>query len=88
MKNLQPKFAKCSSKDVFLQGPKVNTSFETHSMNNICIIGAGQLGSRHLQALKMVLQPLLITVVDPSSESLKMAEERYQAAAGSGNHQL
>lgn len=68
--------------------PKVNTRFETHFMNNICIIGAGQLGSRHLQALKIVLQPLNITVVDTSEESLKMAEERYQAAAGSGNHQL
>lgn len=57
-------------------------------MNTLCIIGAGQLGSRHLQALKMVLQPLHITIVDPSEESLKRAEERYQLATGSAHHQL
>lgn len=46
---------------------------------NIAIIGAGQLGSRHLQGLKTASSPLAITVVDSSDESLKIAKERYDA---------
>ncbi len=46
---------------------------------SILIIGAGQIGSRHLQALKAVRFPLEIYVVDKSEESLKMAEERYES---------
>lgn len=44
---------------------------------NIIIIGAGQLGSRHLQALKKVKLPLNIQVVDPSGKSLEIARTRY-----------
>ncbi|MFA6908607.1 MAG: Gfo/Idh/MocA family oxidoreductase [Patescibacteria group bacterium] len=44
----------------------------------VYIIGAGQLGSRHLQALKGVGIPLTITVIDPSSASLATAKERYK----------
>lgn len=57
-------------------------------MNTICIIGAGRLGSRHLQALKAVSVPLNITVIDPFSESLKMAQERYESASGSAVHSI
>ena len=46
-------------------------------IKNICIIGAGNLGSRHLQALSKVKIPLNIFVIDPSSLSLKIAKERY-----------
>jgi predicted dehydrogenase len=46
-------------------------------MNNVTIIGAGQLGSRHLQALKSVKFPLNISVIDPSQKSLATAEQRY-----------
>ncbi len=46
-------------------------------MNTIAIIGAGQIGSRHLQALKAVKRPLHINVVDPSEKSLQMAQRRY-----------
>lgn len=48
-------------------------------MNKIYIIGAGNLGSRHLQALKKVNIPLDITVIDPSNKSLAIAQERYRA---------
>lgn len=47
-------------------------------LKNIYIIGAGQLGSRHLQALKSVNELLNITVVDPNPECLKTAQERYE----------
>lgn len=50
-------------------------------LKNVCIIGAGQLGSRHLQALKNVNQPLNIKVFDPNMKSLEVARERYEAVS-------
>ena len=49
--------------------------------NHILIIGAGQLGSRHLQALAMLDREVCISVLDPSSESLNVAKERWNAVA-------
>jgi len=46
-------------------------------MKTICVIGAGQLGSRHLQALKNVSKALRVYVIDPFEQSLKVAKERY-----------
>lgn len=46
-------------------------------MTNILIVGAGQLGSRHLQSLKKVKKYLNISVVDNNPESLQIAHERY-----------
>ena len=46
-------------------------------MKNIAIIGAGQLGSRHLQALVHVQKKINIQVVDSSEDSLKTAEMRF-----------
>jgi len=45
-------------------------------MHNILIVGAGQLGSRHLQGALLSKSELQITVVDPSQISLNVAEER------------
>lgn len=45
----------------------------------ILIIGAGNLGSRHLQALKTVKFPLNIAVIDPNKNSLNIAKERYDS---------
>lgn len=47
-------------------------------MTNITIIGAGQLGSRHLQALALVKQPISIQVIDSSDDSLRIAEARFK----------
>ncbi|OFY84029.1 MAG: hypothetical protein A3F72_18595 [Bacteroidetes bacterium RIFCSPLOWO2_12_FULL_35_15] len=47
-------------------------------MKNIALIGAGQLGSRHLQALALVKQPISIQVIDSSFDSLKIAEARFR----------
>lgn len=55
-------------------------------MKTVFIIGAGQLGSRHLQALKVVKTPLDITVIDPSDMSLKIAKERYEGVPGEKTH--
>ncbi len=48
-------------------------------MNTVFIIGAGNIGSRHLQALKAVKIPLEIIVVDPAQGSLDLSKERYKA---------
>ena len=45
---------------------------------NIAIIGAGQLGSRHLQGIGKSLKNLKIHVVDPSSDALALAEKRLK----------
>ncbi len=45
-------------------------------MKNILIVGAGQLGSRHLQGVLLSRLALKVTVVDPSSESLEVAKLR------------
>lgn len=46
-------------------------------MKTVCIIGAGQLGSRHLQGVHRSSTPLSIWVVDPYTEALEIAKERY-----------
>ncbi len=57
-------------------------------MKNICIIGAGNIGSRHLQGLKNVTIPLNIEVVDPSVESLNISRQRYDQISTSTNHKV
>ena len=57
-------------------------------MKRVKIIGAGQLGSRHLQALKAIPEDLAISVVDPSSESLRVAKERYEAVTSGTTHPI
>ncbi|HBB52565.1 MAG TPA: oxidoreductase [Legionellales bacterium] len=54
----------------------------------IKIIGAGQLGSRHLQALKSVSIPLKIEVIDAFQGSLDTAKERYESIPGFEYHEL
>ena len=46
---------------------------------NVFLIGAGNIGSRHLQALKAVCLPLNIKVVDPNEANLATAKERWEA---------
>lgn len=46
-------------------------------MVNIAIIGAGQIGSRHLQALSQLNRLTNIQIVDPDYRSLESARERF-----------
>ncbi|MCC2615133.1 Gfo/Idh/MocA family oxidoreductase [Aestuariibacter halophilus] len=57
-------------------------------MRNVVLIGAGQIGSRHLQALAKSDTPLLITVVDPNEDSLNTAVQRYEQMQPAGEHIL
>lgn len=51
----------------------------------IAVVGAGQLGSRHLQSIKQVNFPAALFVIDPNEASLKMAESRYDEVADNEN---
>ena len=55
-------------------------------MKYIGVIGAGQLGSRHLQGIVKYLKQLEIYVLDPSFDSLKIAQERENEVAH--NHKV
>lgn len=55
---------------------------------NVAIIGAGQLGSRHLQGLAACKMPLSIYLVDPSLAALDVAQDRYNAINTSATHDL
>lgn len=57
-------------------------------MYNVAIIGAGQLGSRHLQGLKTALSPLAIFVVDSDEEMLLRAKARYEQVSPIGKKQV
>lgn len=57
-------------------------------MFKVKIVGAGQLGSRHLQALKAIKEPLDIQVIDPSDTSLQVAKERYESVATNQEHRI
>jgi predicted dehydrogenase len=46
-------------------------------MKTIALIGAGQIGSRHLQALAKIDIPIKLQVVDPNKDALKVTEKRY-----------
>ena len=56
--------------------------------HNVAIIGAGQLGSRHLQGLAGCETPLTIYLVDPSQTSLEVARERFAVVPTSKFHTL
>jgi len=53
-------------------------------MYKIALIGAGQIGSRHLQALALTTIPISVEVVGRSSQSLVKAKERFEEIQGTG----
>ncbi len=56
---------------------ELQKTFFVNLMKKIALIGAGQLGSRHLQALAKIDIPAVLQIVDPDTDSLKVAQERY-----------
>lgn len=62
-------------------GFEINLSLlsnEKEHMKSIAIIGAGQLGSRHLQGSKRAFELLDIWVMDTNNDSIEIAKERYE----------
>jgi hypothetical protein len=53
-------------------------------MIHCAIIGAGQIGSRHLQALCHLKESARVDLVDPSDESLQTARDRYKEVISPG----
>ena len=47
------------------------------SVKTIAIVGAGQIGSRHLQALAKLDIPVRLQIIDSSEDALKITEKRY-----------
>ena len=45
---------------------------------HVLLVGAGQLGSRHLQAMASCKTNIDVSVVDPSMDALRTAQERLQ----------
>lgn len=56
--------------------------------HRIAIIGAGQLGTRHLQGLVRLSMPCEIHVVDPSVKSLDLARQRVDDVVAAATHAL
>jgi len=54
-------------------------------MSNIAIIGAGNIGSRHLQGLKNLPQDAHIYVIDPYAPSLETSETRWKETGAAHN---
>lgn len=46
-------------------------------MRKVLIIGAGEIGSRHLQGIAGVKENLSISVIDPSIDSLNLSKKRF-----------
>jgi hypothetical protein len=59
-----------------------------NSNYKIAVVGAGQLGSRHLQALVRLGMPCEIHVVDPSAASLEIASQRAGEVPAAAPHLL
>jgi len=57
-------------------------------VKNIILIGGGQLGSRHLQALVRMNRPARITVVDPCPKALSTCRSRAAEINGHERHQI
>jgi len=57
-------------------------------MNNIALIGAGQLGSRYLQGLAALEDSVSVTVVDRSEASLALARERLAQVPLASGHEV
>lgn len=55
-------------------------------MTRVLIIGCGQLGSRHLQAVASLPQVYEIEVVDPRSVSLLLGQQRLNEISGLQSH--
>lgn len=51
----------------------------------VALVGAGELGSRHLQALAKIDIPVEIQVIDPNHESLKIAKNRFEQIPSNSN---
>lgn len=55
---------------------------------NILVVGAGQLGSRHLQSMALLPEGFKVHVLDHSKDSLELAEQRYKSVSSNTSPDL
>lgn len=60
----------------------------SESLPIVVVVGAGNLGSRHLQGLARVQSPLTIFAVDPAEPSRQLAQVRFDEIPGRERHTL
>jgi len=58
------------------------------STSTVLLVGAGQLGSRYLQGLAAISEPLKISVVDPSEDSLEVTRDRFLQVGKNAGHEV
>jgi hypothetical protein len=71
-------YKKSSFQSQLLHMPKHLDATRESCIYRLAIIGAGQLGSRHLQGLSQLALDCEIDVIDPSSTSLEVARQRFE----------
>lgn len=57
-------------------------------MTKVVVIGAGNIGSRHLQALSNVKTPLEIYVVEPNKDAFDLSMQRFSESANNKMHSI
>lgn len=57
-------------------------------MNRILLVGAGNLGSRHLQSIAQLELPVKVVVVEPRQQAREIAYSRWQEIHSSALHSL
>jgi hypothetical protein len=57
-------------------------------MRKVFVIGAGNLGSRHIQSLCQVDEALELDIIDPSHHSLELARERVREVVSATRHTI
>ena len=48
-------------------------------MTNVLVVGVGNIGSRHLQALGLINEKISVWAVDPNNSSIEIAKERFKS---------
>jgi predicted dehydrogenase len=55
------------------------------TMKTLALVGAGNIGSRHLQSLANLGQEWAIVVIEPDPKSMATAQSRYEEVVGKGS---
>lgn len=72
-------------KDVSIQHDSLTFDSGDVRVKRVLILGAGNIGSRHLQALGRSRIPLEITVIDPSAQALEISRQRFDEVVKHGS---
>ena len=57
-------------------------------MKKILLVGCGNIGSRHLQALAKIQDELIIEIIEPNSDNAKIGKERLNEISSTKSHTI